>query len=113
MKKFINLAIVCIVCLTLTACTGLNTKYKIKVTSNSTFSGSYMTMKPDGSSEQKSVDGNKTAEYFTEGSMVSLTFQKKQAKGKLKVDIYDSDSGELIKTQETTAEYGLVSLASQ
>lgn len=73
------------------------------------FTGSYMQMQASGGSTSKSVDGTIPAEYEIEGSITSAAFQKKGESGTLHVVL--EKNGTVVKEEETTAAYGMVSVA--
>lgn len=91
----------------------ISSEFSIKVsgTSNAGFSGSYMTTTIDGKSVSKSVEGNLPITYKVEGNMVSVVFQKKDKEGNLKVEIFKD--GKVVSEGETSAEYGVVTIATQ
>lgn len=87
-----------------------NSSFTINVTGSGPFSGSIMVVR-DGKSEQRSVEGTAPTSYSENGSIVSVSFQKKGAAGTLGVDI--SKDGKSVASQTTTAEYGVVTAATQ
>jgi hypothetical protein len=89
-----------------------DSKYQIKVsgTAGLEFSGSYMVVTTEGKSTSKSVDGRVPASYTVEGHIVSVVFQKKGDIGFLKVEILKN--GEAVGSESTTADYGLVTVAT-
>jgi len=75
------------------------------------FSGSYMVVMPDGSSKSQSVEGAGDVSYKASGSMVSCVFQKQTGDAdRLAVTILRD--GNVVSSSETTAAYGVVSLAT-
>jgi len=88
------------------------TEFQIKVsgTAGLPFSGSYMVMQPGGQNTSKSVDGVVPVTYSVTGNMVSVAFQKKIEIGTLKVEILRG--GTVVNSSDTTAAYGLVSVAT-
>jgi hypothetical protein len=86
--------------------------FTIKVTGDQglEFQGGYMVVQ-SGSSDSKSVEGEVPAKYEVQGVMVSVSFQKKGEAGRLRVEIFKN--GVLIKSADTTAAYGVVSVATQ
>jgi len=93
----------------LAGCAGSST-FTINVTGSGPFSGAIMVVR-DGKSEQRTVEGTAPTSYTETGSLVSVSFQKKQAAGTLGVDI--SKDGTSVASQTTTAEYGVVTAATQ
>jgi hypothetical protein len=89
-----------------------DTEFQIKVsgTAGLPFSGSYMVVSSGGQSVSKSVDGTVPTQYSVEGMMVSVAFQKQTEDGTLKVEILRD--GQVVKSSDTTAAYGLVSVAT-
>lgn len=75
------------------------------------FQGTYMTMQKNGESSSRSVNGVIPATFETLGHIVSLSFQKQSQGGEMKVFI--QSKGVTLKTESTTAPYGLVSIATQ
>ncbi len=69
-----------------------------------------MVVSSGGQSVSKSVDGTVPTQYSAEGKMVSVVFQKQTENGTLKVEILRD--GKVIKSSDTTAAYGLVSVAT-
>ena len=74
------------------------------------FSGSYMVV-TSGSSQSQSVEGRVPQDYTVTGNIVSVSFQKKDKDGSLRV--YLVKNGEVVKSAETRAAYGLATAASQ
>ncbi|MBX3171104.1 MAG: hypothetical protein KF760_27095 [Candidatus Eremiobacteraeota bacterium] len=103
MKKILAILVL------LAGCAG-NSSFTINVTGSGPFSGSIMVIR-DGKSEQRSVEGTAPTSYSESGTLVSVSFQKKQAAGTLGVDI--SKDGKSVASQTTTAEYGVVTAATQ
>lgn len=93
----------------LAGCAG-NSSFTINVTGSGPFSGSIMVLR-DGKAEQRSVEGTAPTSYSETGSTVSVSFQKKGTGGTLGVDI--SKDGHSVASQSTTAEYGVVTAATQ
>jgi hypothetical protein len=89
----------------------LDSSFTIRVTGSSgtTFHGSYMVTHL-GSNESKSVEGRVPAEYVVQGSIVSTMFQKQSERGQLNVEILLN--GQRVKAGDTTAAYGIVSIAT-
>jgi len=87
-----------------------NSSFTISVTGSGPFSGSIMVIR-DGKSEQRSVEGTAPTSYSETGSLVSVSFQKKGTTGTLGVDI--TKDGKPAASQSTTAEYGVVTAATQ
>lgn len=87
--------------------------FTIKVTGTDglEFSGSYMVVTADGKTASKSVEGKVPTEYQVDGAMVSVSFQKKTEKGKLKVEILKGNK--VMSESDTDAAYGLVSASTQ
>lgn len=89
-----------------------DTEFEINVTGTPAraFSGSIMVVSSKGQTTSQSFDGKVPATYYVTGTMVSVAFQKKSPTGTLAVEIVNG--GRVIKSGETTAEYGLVSVAT-
>jgi hypothetical protein len=93
---------------------GITTEtYEIRVngTNGTRFSGSYMQVGLDGSSNSQTVEGSVPATYEARGNMVSVAFQKKTESGQLSVEIVRN--GSVVKSSETTAAYGMVTVATR
>ena len=75
------------------------------------FAGSYMSISSNGSSSSRSVDGTTPVEYSVRGSIISCSFQKQSESGTLTVEIIHD--GKVITTEYTTADYGVVSVATR
>lgn len=75
------------------------------------FQGSYMTTQSNGQSTSKSVEGVTPTSFNASGWMISTAFQKKDQSGELSVSIQVEDI--MLKTENTTAPYGMVSIATQ
>jgi hypothetical protein len=75
------------------------------------FSGSYMVITSGGQTTSRSVDGTTPAEYTVQGSIVSCVFQKADKGGSLTVNIIKG--GKVVASEHTTADYGVVSIATQ
>lgn len=92
---------------------GIESEFIVEVTGTPglKFSGAHMTMMGNGSSNQKSVEGKTPTQYPLHGSIVSVNFQKQGTKGELIVTI--KRDGKEVARSETTAAYGVVSLATQ
>ena len=91
----------------------LTHKFEIRIagTEGKPFSGSYMVL-VNGSSTSHSVEGIIPQSYIVpDATMVSVAFQKKSTDGTLRVTILRD--GESVKTDSTTAEYGMVTIATQ
>jgi hypothetical protein len=69
-----------------------------------------MVVKADGKSTSKSVDGVVPVTYSVTGTVVSVAFQKKTEIGTLKVEILRGST--MVNSSDTTAAYGLVSVAT-
>jgi len=111
MKKLILL--IAILSLLLCACVGPgDSDFIIEVsgTSGLQFSGSYMSVTSGGQSTSRSVDGIVPAQYSISGYIVSCAFQKKSEGGTLKVRILKD--GKVVSYSETSATYGVVSVAT-
>ncbi len=78
---------------------------------NVKFSGSYMVITSGGQTTSRSVDGTTPAEYTVKGYIVSCIFQKASEYGSLSVEIIKD--GKVIASEYTTADYGVVSVATQ
>ena len=89
-----------------------DTEFQIKIsgTAGLPFSGSYMVVTSGGQSVSKSVDGSVPTQYSVEGMMVSVAFQKQTEDGTLKVEILRE--GNVVNSSDTTAAYGVVSVAT-
>lgn len=74
------------------------------------FHGSYM-ITGGGSAQSQSVQGVVPQDYTISGRIVSASFQKKAKEGNLRLSILKN--GEIIKTAETSADYGVVTAASR
>lgn len=74
------------------------------------FSGHYMVVTAPGKSESKSVDGKVPQSYHARGSIVSVVFQKQSVNGVLKVQIIKG--GRVVSSSDTSAAYGVVSVAT-
>lgn len=83
---------------------------RVTGTPGTRFSGSYMTFTARGSKSQ-SVEGTVPEEYQLKGSIISCAFQKQEEFGILRVEIIKD--GKVINQSETSAAYGVVSVASQ
>ena len=64
-----------------------------------------------GQSTQESVEGTTPAEYRVTGMQASCSFQKKETYGSLTVEIVKD--GAVVNRGETSAEYGVVTVAAQ
>ena len=116
MRRIVTvIALLFIVCFLFVSCSGLggDSDFTIRIsgTSGLSYSGNYMAVKSDGSSASRSVEGIIPAQYTVRGNIVSAVFQKQTENGLLKVEILRD--GNLIKSSETTASYGVVSVATQ
>lgn len=85
---------------------------QINVRDGGRFSGSYMVVMPNGSSQSRSVEGAGYASYSASGSMVSSAFQK-QTDGSAMMLVTILRDGTVVTSSSTTAAYGVVSLATQ
>jgi hypothetical protein len=119
MKKLILIILVLgIIAFVLTGCAH-NSQFNIRVsgTTDLEFSGSYLVVMSNGQSDSESVNGTVPYEIGVIGidgiiiSTVSVEFQKQTEEGTLKVEILKDD--EIIASSETTAAYGVVSLATE
>ncbi len=108
MRRF--LATLCLLSLAGCAAISPSSQFQIKVTGDAPFSGAIMVVR-DGKSEQRSVDGHAPTSYSEQGTLVSVSFQKKQAGGTLGVELIKD--GQTAASQTTTAEYGVVTAATQ
>ena len=88
-------------------------QFTIKVTGTDglAFNGSYMTMFSDGSSKSQTIEGKIPTQYAVECKIVSACFQKQTIKGLLRIDILKDN--EVISWSEASAEYGIVTVATQ
>lgn len=78
---------------------------------NIEFSGSYMVVTSNGGTSSRSVDGTTPAEYYLgSADIVSCAFQKTSESGSLKVEILKG--GKMVNSSYTTADYGVVSVAT-
>ena len=106
--------IIALLAITLSGCAGIgDSDFKIRVTGSDglIFSGSYLITTSAGNSVSKSVDGIVPAEYVVRGNIVSVAFQKRYEGGILKVEILKNDK--VVSQSETSAAYGVVSVATQ
>jgi hypothetical protein len=113
-------ALTAIVVLALSGCAGVAPKaesdYTIRVTgfAGSAFSGTYGAVSANGSTESHTVDGTVPATYHARGMQVSVVFQTKMNiplnVPALHVEILRD--GSPVKTSETKAAYGVVTLAA-
>lgn len=93
-----------------------NNLYTIRVLSNplteteTEFSGSYMEVTTDSHSTSRSVDGTTPVEYQVYGMIISCCFQNQNDYGMLSVEILYK--GKVIKSSYTTADYGVVTVAT-
>ena len=112
MKRSILLIMVML--LLICGCAGVvESDFVIKVsgTSGLEFSGSYMVTMAGGESVSKSVDGIVPAQYTVRGTIVSCAFQKQSEAGTLRVEI--AKGGKVVSESETSAAYGVVSVATR
>jgi hypothetical protein len=101
-----------LILLALAGCGGLpsqSASFQIKVTGSDSFSGCISVMR-DGKMEQRTVDGSAPTSYSEQGMSVSAVLQKKSEHGRLKAEIIRD--GQVVSSQETTAEYGVVTVSS-
>lgn len=101
MKKFL---ISILVLFAMTACTD----YKVKVESDTSWSGAFGNRTVDGS-------GNRTVDLDDDGETVCCVVQKQTREGYLKITIIDDGSSIFAsdgKSVRTTAEYGVVSVCT-
>jgi hypothetical protein len=119
MKKLILIMLVLgIIAFLITGCDG-NSVFTIKVsgTTGSEFRGSLLVVMSDGQPGSESVNGTVPQEYSVTGtnritvSMLSVELQKQTEERTLKVEILKDD--EVIANSETTAPYGVVSVATE
>lgn len=114
MRQNVLFVLLCSMSISLVGCLNvLNHKFEIRVsgTDGTPFSGSYMAV-TNGSSTSHTVDGTIPESYMvSEATMVSVAFQKKSTDGSLTVTILRD--GESVKTESTTAAYGMVTVATQ
>jgi hypothetical protein len=87
-----------------------NFEIRVEGSDDMKFTGSYMTVSA-GSSNSHSVSGTVPATYTVQGTMVSVAFQKQSTFGVLTVRIFRD--GAQVKMEETNAEYGMVTIATQ
>ncbi|MFH0888396.1 MAG: hypothetical protein V1871_04235 [Planctomycetota bacterium] len=85
-------------------------EFVIKVSGDSRFIGSYMTVTEDGNSTSRSVDGTAPAEFNVKGYLVSCCFQKQEEYGSLEVKIIKDDK--VLSQGKTSASYGVVSVGT-
>jgi hypothetical protein len=120
MKKLIMIMLVLgVIAFSITGCDG-NSVFTIKVsgTTGLEFSGSYLVVMSNGQSTSEPVAGTVPAEYSVTGtnritvSIVSVELQKRTEEGTLRVEIL-KDFDEVIASSETTAAYGVVSVATE
>jgi hypothetical protein len=119
MKKLIS--IILVVGITVSVLTGCdhNSRFNIRVsgTIGLEFSGSYLMVMSNGQSASESVNGTVPYEISVTGingitmSRVSVQLQKQTEEGTLKVEILKDD--EVIASSNTTAAYGVVSVATE
>jgi hypothetical protein len=82
--------------------------YTVNVDCSGLFDGNVLVIDKDYKSVSKSVNGNQHQSYSYTGKSISLTFQKKEEYGNLVVEL--KKNGKVIKTENTTAPYGIVSI---
>lgn len=111
MRILLSAALFCALSLAVGACLPESHDFTIRVTGSKgvKFSGSYMVI-GDGKSVSKSVENTVPTEYRVKGQIVSVSFQKQIALGKLGVEILRG--GQSVANAETTAEYGVASASS-
>lgn len=119
MKRLILIMLVLgVIAFCITGCDD-NSVFIIKVsgTTGLEFSGSYLVTTSNGQSASESVNGTVPQEYGVTGtnritvSMVSVELQKQTEEGTLKVEILKDN--ETVASSETTAAYGVVSVATE
>jgi ABC-type uncharacterized transport system permease subunit len=119
MKKLILIILVLgIIAFVLAGC-DYNPRFNIRVsgTIGLEFSGSYLVVMSNGQSDSESVNGTVPYEISVTGtnritvSTVSVELQKQAEEGSLKVEILKDD--DVIASSETTAAYGVVSVATE
>lgn len=78
---------------------------QIRIESDTSWSGSI------GSLEEgyRTVEGSDDQTFNVEGSIISCSIQKQTTHGYLRISIIKN--GKVVKTQQTTAEYGVVTIA--
>jgi len=110
MKRIIIIFAV-LVCF-LAACTPSEKEYTVRVGGDNglEYAGSYMVLQASGDTSQRSVQGTVPGEYDLTGASVSVSFQKQSKGGRLVVEILRG--GKVIKSSETTADYGIVTIAT-
>jgi hypothetical protein len=116
MHRTFRFPLLAAVLLSLVACVGLgmaDSEYTIEVegTHGTNFSGGIMEVRAGGSNRQQSVDGTVPTRYTAYGNIVSVSFQKKDVPGTLRVRILRD--GKVIEQSSTSAAYGMVSAAGQ
>lgn len=118
-KKLVLIMLVLgIIAFLITGCDG-NSVFTIEVsgTTGLEFSGSLLVVMSDGQPRSESINGTVPQEYSVTGtsritvSMLSVELQKQTEEGTLKVEILKDD--EVIANSETTAPYGVVSVATE
>lgn len=118
MKKVgivLGVIVLVIIVIAIATCNGIgfrDSTFEIRVsgTEGLEFSGSYMVVTAEGQSTSKSVDGTVPEQYLVSGAIVSVVFQKQSQEGILRVEIVKGT--EVIASEETTASYGVVSVAT-
>jgi len=83
---------------------------RVSGTSGLDFSGSYSVMKDGIITSSETVYGVVPTQYRAKGAAVSAAFQKQSESGTLKVQILKG--GKVVKEEQTTAAYGVVSVAT-
>jgi len=108
----ITLLLAVLVCASASACVMVNREFTIKVAANPNlpWSGSYLVMTAGGESVSRSVNGIGPWEVVVKGTIVSVFFQKSRTDGLLRVQILEG--GRVAAEAETTAEYGVVTVAT-
>lgn len=84
---------------------------QVNVRGGGKFSGNYMVVMPDGSSQSRSIEGAGYASYRASGSMVSCVFQK-QADDSTMMLVTILRDGTIVASSNTAAAYGMVSVAT-
>lgn len=102
-----------LVFLTIAGCVHLEHDFTIRITGSAglPFSGAYMLVATTGNNLSKSVDGKVPETFSLRGTLVSCSFQKKFESGTLRIEILKD--GVAVSQSDTSAAYGVVSLAAQ
>lgn len=112
------IALVTLLTLLALGCSGgsgsiLSSDFTIRVTGTpgTTFTGTYMAMQADGTSNSHSVEGTTPTEYTVKANTVSVVFQKKAEAGTLRVEVLKG--GQVVSESETTAAFGIAQVATR